>query len=80
MNTAHSRSASAAAPACAPAGSPPALTISAALRASTPVSGSIGILASASGLVLATSSISTPPSTEHIARKVRSDRSSRKDR
>ena len=80
VNTAQSRSASSAAPARASSGSLPAATISAALAASTPVSGLTGILASASGFVLATSSISTPPSTEHIDRNVRSARSSRNDR
>ena len=80
VNTAHIRSASAAAPARASSGSRPAAMISAALAASTPASGLTGIRASACGLVRATSSISTPPSTEHMDRKVRSARSSRKDR
>ena len=42
-----------------------------AVARSTPTSGSIGTRASISGLVAATSSISMPPSDEHIARKVR---------
>ena len=43
-------------------------TISRALASSTPVPGSIGIFRTASGLVFATSSISTPPSTEAMQR------------
>ena len=54
--------------------------ISAALALSTPVSGETGILATASGLLCATSSISMPPCTEQIDRNVRLARSSRKDR
>ena len=45
------------------AGKPASSTIAAAFAASTPVPASIGIFFTASGLVLATSSISTPPST-----------------
>ena len=66
-----------AAPALACSGSWPAATISAAFAASTPVSGSIGIWATASGLECATSSISIPPCTEQIETKVRAARSSR---
>ena len=58
-------------------GSCAASTISVALASSTPVRASIGMRASASGLVTAISSISMPPSTEAIARKVRLARSSR---
>ena len=79
-NTAHSRSASSAAFSAASAGILPAWTISMALAASTPVSGLTGIRATASGLVWATSSISTPPCTEQIATNVRAARSSKKDR
>ncbi len=80
MNTAHSRSASWAAPVSASAGSAPALTISVALSWSTPVSADTGIRATASGLVCATSSISMPPWTEQMERKVRLARSSKKER
>ena len=77
---AHSRSASSAAPSAASAGIRPAAMISAALPRSTPVSGETGIRATASGALCATSSISMPPWTEQMARKVRLARSSRKDR
>ena len=80
VNTAQSRSASWAAPVSASSGSRPALTISLALSWSTPDSGDTGMRATASGLVCATSSISMPPCTEQIDRKVRLARSSRKDR
>ena len=79
-NIAHSRSASRAAPSAACAGMRPAAMISAALAASTPVSGDTGILATASGLLCATSSISMPPCTVQMDRNVRLARSSRNDR
>ncbi len=69
-----------AAPSCASAGIRPARTISRAFSWFTPVSGETGMRAIASGLVCATSSISTPPSTEQMDRKVRFARSSRNDR
>ena len=50
------------------AGKPASSTIAVALASSTPVPASIGIFLTASGLVLATSSISTPPSTEAMHR------------
>ena len=74
------RSATSAAPAAASAGIRPAAMISAALTASTPVSGDTGMRATASGLVCATSSISMPPCTVQMERKVRLARSSRNDR
>jgi hypothetical protein len=54
-----------------------ASTISVAFAVSTPLVASMGMRARASGLVAATSSISMPPSTEAIARKVRLERSRR---
>ena len=80
LNMLHSRSASRAAPSAASAGMRPAAMISLALATSTPVRGLTGIRATASGLVCATSSISMPPCTEQMDRKVRLARSSRNDR
>ncbi len=59
------------------AGNFAASTISSALARSTPTVASTGMRASASGLVTAISSISMPPSTLAMARKVRLERSSR---
>ena len=56
------------------------VAISRALVASTPVPGSIGICFTASGLVLATSSISTPPSTLAMQRYWRFARSRRNEK
>ena len=56
------------------------VAISRAFAASTPVPGLIGICFTASGLVLATSSISTPPSTDAMQRYCRLARSSRKEK
>ena len=50
------------------AGKSASSTISVALASSTPVPASMAIFLTASGLVLATSSISTPPSTEAMHR------------
>ncbi|SKX44812.1 Uncharacterised protein [Mycobacteroides abscessus subsp. massiliense] len=50
------------------AGSLPFSAISRARAKSTPLTASTGTLASASGFSSAVTSISTPPSTEHIAR------------
>ena len=50
-----------------PRGTSASVAISRAFASSTPVPGSIGICLTASGLVLATSSISTPPSTRRDA-------------
>jgi hypothetical protein len=50
------------------------------LASSTPVPASIEIFLTASGLVLATSSISTPPSTLAMQRYERLERSSRKEK
>ena len=55
-------------------------TIARAFSSSTPAPGSIGICLTASGLVLATSSISTPPSTLAMQRYCRLARSSRKEK
>ena len=57
-----------------------AATISAALARSTPAIGSIGMRASASGRSTASSSISMPPSADAMARNVRLERSSRKEK
>ena len=54
--------------------------ISAALAASTPVSGDTGMRATASGVLCATSSISMPPCTVQMDRNVRLARSSRNER
>ena len=62
------------------AGNLASATISRAFASSTPVPGSIGIFLTASGLVLATSSISTPPSTLAMQRYRRLARSSRKEK
>ena len=55
-------------------------TISSALAWSTPAIASIGTRARASGRSTASSSISMPPSADAIARKVRFERSSRKEK
>ena len=55
-------------------------TIAAAFSVVTPSSASMRICRTASGLVLATSSISTPPSTDAMHRYERLDRSSRKEK
>ena len=71
---------SSAAPSRASSGSRPATAISRALARSMPVSAPTGIWATASGLVAATSSISMPPSTEQMERKVRFARSRRNEK
>ena len=62
------------------AGKPASATIARAFSSSTPTLGSIGICFTASGLVLATSSISTPPSTLAMQRYCRLARSRRKEK
>jgi hypothetical protein len=62
------------------AGKAAAWTISAAFAASTPEIGSTGTLASASGAAAATSSMSIPPCTLAIARKLRWVRSRMNER
>ena len=77
LKTSHSRTAMAMTWSRTSAGNFAASTISVAFASSTPTVASIGILASASGLVTAISSIYMPPSTDAMARKVRLDRSSK---
>ena len=59
------------------AGKAAAAIISFALAAVIPLFASTGILASFSGAVCATSSISIPPETEAITKKVRFERSNK---
>ena len=61
------------------AGNFAASTIWRATSGVTPSMASIGVLATASGRVSATSSISMPPSTDAMERKVRLARSRRKE-
>ncbi len=71
---------SSAAPSSDFSGRPPAAAISRAFARSTPVSAETGTLATFSGEVWATSSMSMPPAAEQMARKVRFARSSRKEK